>query len=96
MVPVWSSEIWRSAGRIGATGQVVEWRMLGQSRQRSYELRCSDPVPVRWTDAWVEVQLAMQHRPSSTFTLSKRLPVPVRRRLRPSWRLQGGSGVIRA
>ena len=31
--------------------------MLGQSRQRSYELRCADPVPVRWTDAWVEVQL---------------------------------------
>ena len=52
----WSSEIWRSAGRIGATGQVVEWRMLGQIRQRSYELQCSDPVPVRWTDAWVEVQ----------------------------------------
>jgi hypothetical protein len=51
----WSSEIWRSAGPIGHTGQVVEWRMLGQSRQRCYELRCSDPVPVRWTEAWVEV-----------------------------------------
>jgi hypothetical protein len=51
----WSSEIWRSAGKIGDTGRVCEWRMLGQSRQRVYELRCSDPVPVRWTDAWVEV-----------------------------------------
>ena len=51
----WSREIWRSAGRIGDTGRVCEWRMLGQSRQRSYELRCSDPVPVRWTEAWVEV-----------------------------------------
>ena len=51
----WSREIWRSAGKIGNTGQVCEWRQLGQSRQRSYELRCSDPVPVRWTAAWVEV-----------------------------------------
>jgi hypothetical protein len=51
----WSSEIWRSAGPIGHTARVVEWRMLGQSRQRCYELKCSDPVPVRWTDAWVEV-----------------------------------------
>ena len=51
----WSRELWRSAGKIGETGRVCEWRMLGQSRQRCYELRCSDPVPVRWTDAWVEV-----------------------------------------
>lgn len=51
----WGSEVWRSAGTIGATGQVVEWWRLGQSRQRTYELRCSDPVPVRWTQAWVDV-----------------------------------------
>jgi hypothetical protein len=51
----WSRELWRSAGKIGDTGRVCEWRQLGQSRQRCYELRCSDPVPVRWTDAWVEV-----------------------------------------
>ena len=36
----WSREIWRSAGPIGHTGRVCEWRMLGQSRQRVYELRC--------------------------------------------------------
>ena len=60
----WSRELWRSAGKIGDTGRVCEWRMLGQSRQRVYELRCSDPVPMRWTDAWVEVQYSGTATPS--------------------------------
>ena len=63
----WSIEIWRSAGRIGATGQVVEWRMLGQSTAaRAMNSRCSDPVPVSWTDAWVEVADSWRHIDATT------------------------------
>ena len=47
------------SGECGRMGRRGRWSSgdVGADRQRSYELRCSDPVPIRWTDAWVEVQL---------------------------------------
>ena len=43
----WSSEHWRSLGAMGTTQTRVFWRRLGmtmKSRDRVYEISCSDPV----------------------------------------------------
>ena len=45
----------RSAGKIGQYGQVVNWFQLGQSRSMAFEVSCSDPVPIAWLGATVEV-----------------------------------------
>jgi len=43
-----------SAGRIGAFSQLVEWRQLGQARDRIFELTCSAPIPWRLIDAFLD------------------------------------------
>jgi len=40
----WSSEIWRSVGKIGETEWRATWHRLGSSKNRVYELTVSDPV----------------------------------------------------
>jgi hypothetical protein len=40
----WSSEKWKSAGKIGEYGRAVIWRQLGRFRSRIIKLRISDPV----------------------------------------------------
>jgi len=40
----WSSEIWRSVGKIGKYEWRAVWNRLGSSRNRVYELTVSDPV----------------------------------------------------
>lgn len=51
----WSQGRWRSAGKRGAAAQQVIWRQLGQSRQRAFRVRITDPVCTAILGARVEV-----------------------------------------
>lgn len=51
----WSNEKWASIGKIGARYTRVIWRRLGRSRDRIYEVRITDPVPVTIIGAQIEV-----------------------------------------
>lgn len=51
----WGYGRWRSAGKLGAYPQQVSWYQLGQARMMTFEVSCSDPVPVAWIGATVEV-----------------------------------------
>jgi hypothetical protein len=52
----WSSEQWRSAGKIGQyRHRVVFWR-LGRARDRIYEMVVSDPVAWHIIDAYLDVE----------------------------------------
>ena len=53
----WSSETWRSAGKIGKYGWRAVWNRLGASRQRYYKLTVNDPVKWVVTGANLEVQV---------------------------------------
>ena len=53
----WSSETWRSAGKIGKYGWRAIWNRLGASRQRYYKLTVNDPVKWVVTGANLEVQV---------------------------------------
>jgi hypothetical protein len=45
----WSSEFWRSLGKIGEYRRIVEWRRLGRSRKsRTFRFRMSDPIKPVW------------------------------------------------
>lgn len=50
----WSTEHTTSAGPQGQYRQRAVWRRLGRSRQRAYEVSCSDPVRVAWLAARIE------------------------------------------
>lgn len=52
----WSSEKWAQLGRIGQTQARVIWRMLGQSRNRVYEITVTDPVDVAIMGADLDAQ----------------------------------------
>lgn len=43
----WSSELWRTLGKKGETYTRINWRQLGQSRDRVFRVRVSDPVFVQ-------------------------------------------------
>ena len=49
----WSSELWRSAGKIGEYNQRVIWRQLGVARDRVWKVGGSDPVFTQLNDAFV-------------------------------------------
>ena len=51
----WSSEIWRSVGKIGKYGWRAVWNRLGSSRQRNYRLIVTDPVKWVVLEANLEV-----------------------------------------
>lgn len=53
----WSSEHWRSMGKIGEYRTRALWRRLGQSRDRVYELVLTDPVKRVILDAWADVEV---------------------------------------
>ena len=53
----WSSELWRSAGKIGNYGWRAVWNRLASSRQRNYRLVVTDPVKWVVTEANLEVTL---------------------------------------
>lgn len=48
-----STEIFRSFGKIGKYLTRVVWRKLGRSRDRVYKVRVSDPVFVQFNDAFI-------------------------------------------
>lgn len=47
----YSSELWRSIGKIGQYKTRVRWNKLGRSRDRVYKIRISDPVFVQINEA---------------------------------------------
>lgn len=49
----WSSELWRSLGKVGNYSQRVIWRRLGLARDRVFKVRVSDPVFVQINEAYV-------------------------------------------
>lgn len=50
-----SNEIWRTLGSQGEYYTTVEWRKLGRSKYRAYEVKVTDPVKVVIANAYVEV-----------------------------------------
>ena len=54
----WSNEHTRDVGQAGQYTKRVIWRQLGRSRQRIYELSCSDPIPYRIVDAYLKASPA--------------------------------------
>lgn len=52
----WSSERWQSLGRLGQTRARVRWLRLGNSRNRVYEVRVTDPVNVAFVQAELDVE----------------------------------------
>jgi hypothetical protein len=67
----WSSPQSRSAGAPGEYKTRVVWRRLGRARVRTYEVSCSEPVPVRFVDAYVNA--------TPGFGPSERLPHTLRK-----------------
>lgn len=53
----WSNERWRSFGKIGKYKERCLWRRNGQSRQRIYQWKITDPVPVRINGAYADVRI---------------------------------------
>lgn len=49
----WSNYYTQDIGTAGQYKQRVIWRRLGRSRDRVFELSCSDPVPYRINDAYL-------------------------------------------
>lgn len=49
----WTSERWKSAGKIGEYGKPVRWDRCGSGRRRVFEIVVSDPVPWRVTAAYL-------------------------------------------
>lgn len=52
----WSGEYQRSLGQIGERDIEVEFLGMGAAKQRVYEWAVSDPIPVRMTGAYVELE----------------------------------------
>lgn len=52
----WSNEKLAEIGKIGERFKRVIWRRLGRSRDRVYELKITDPVPVTIIGAQIEVE----------------------------------------
>jgi hypothetical protein len=61
----WSGGADRGCGLAGNYRKRVIWRRLGRSRDRVYEISCSDPIPYRIVDAYLQ---------ASGFQPKKRLP----------------------
>ena len=53
----WSSEVWRSAGKIGKYEWRAAWDRLGVSRHRNYHLVVTDPVKWVVTGANLEAEV---------------------------------------
>jgi hypothetical protein len=53
----WSSELWRSAGKIGKYEWRAVWNRLGASRHRNYRLIVTDPVKWVVTGANLEAEI---------------------------------------
>jgi hypothetical protein len=49
----WSSELWKTIGRMGNYRTRVDWRQLGLARDRVYRVRVSDPIFVQFNEAFL-------------------------------------------
>jgi len=52
----WQNELAQSLGNLGNYKTRLVWEKLGQSLARQYEIVCTDAMPVRLIDAYVEVE----------------------------------------
>lgn len=52
----WSSGHWRSAGKIGEFSHRVKWNRLGQARRRVFEVSMTDPIPYKFTGAYLSAK----------------------------------------
>lgn len=53
----WSNEKWRSFGKIGEYFKRAVWRRLGTARERIFQFRITDPVPVRITGCYTKARI---------------------------------------
>ena len=53
----WSNEVLSDAGKLGQYARRAQWRRLGKSRDRVYEVRQSDPVRTAWINANIQFTL---------------------------------------
>ncbi len=52
----WGNERWASSGKVGEYRKRVEWRQLGRSRDRVYEVYGTDPIPTLClVDAYLDI-----------------------------------------
>ena len=51
----WGNELRQPMGALGKYRQRLVWEKLGQSQARTYELSCTERMPVRVIDAFIEV-----------------------------------------
>lgn len=51
----WSSELWRSLGKVGQYSTRVRWEQLGAARRRVFKVRGSDPVAVGIVGAYLQL-----------------------------------------
>ena len=56
----WGNEYWASAGAIGQFSKRVIWNRLGRARNAAFEVTVSDPIPWRFTQAFLDVRKAMR------------------------------------
>jgi hypothetical protein len=56
----WSNQYFVGVGQAGNYKTRAVWRRLGRSRQRIYEVSCSDPIPWRVVDAYLKATPAYQ------------------------------------
>jgi hypothetical protein len=56
----WSNQYFVGVGQAGNYKTRAVWRRLGRSRQRIYEVSCSDPIPWRIVDAYLKATPAYQ------------------------------------
>lgn len=50
----WSNDYTRGVGQAGKFKKRVYWMRLGRARDRVFELSCSDPIPFRIVDAYLD------------------------------------------
>lgn len=53
----WSSELWRTSGRIGKFNTRVKWYNLGVSRDRLFRIIYTDPTPCTLINAFLDVEV---------------------------------------
>ncbi|NIP55847.1 MAG: hypothetical protein GWN61_09595 [candidate division Zixibacteria bacterium] len=53
----WSSEHWRSAGKIGEYKQRLVWNRLGRSRDRRFKIAMTDPVKWVVLAAYADIEI---------------------------------------
>ena len=58
----WGNDHQVSAGKIGEYSQRAVWRRLGRARDRVFELVCTDPVPWRIINAYLDASGAREER----------------------------------